>query len=95
MPYPAAENDPLLLDLAIFAACLLLMLLCAEKVDRKATKLEIKQAVEKLFGKKVVSVNTANYQGKKKRERRADFGRTASWKKAIVKLKEGETIDLV
>ena len=65
------------------------------KVDRKATKLEIKQAVEKLFGKKVVSVNTANYQGKKKRERRADFGRTASWKKAIVKLKEGETIDLV
>jgi large subunit ribosomal protein L23 len=65
------------------------------KVDPRATKLEIKQAIESLFGKKVLSVNTCNYQGKKKRERRADFGRTASWKKAIVKLKEGEKIDLV
>ncbi len=65
------------------------------KVDRRANKLEIKQAVEKLFGKKVEDVRTCNYQGKKKRERRADFGRTAHWKKAIVKLKEGETIDLV
>lgn len=65
------------------------------KVAPKANKLEIKQAVEKLFGKKVVDVRTANYQGKKKRERRADFGRTAHWKKAIVKLAEGETIDIV
>ena len=65
------------------------------KVDPRANKLEIKQAVEKLFGKKVESVRTANYQGKKKRERRADFGRTAHWKKAFVKLKDGESIDLV
>ncbi len=65
------------------------------KVDRRANKLEIKEAVEKIFGKSVVSVNTCNYNGKKKRERRADFGRTAHWKKAIVKLKEGESIDLV
>ena len=65
------------------------------KVDRRANKLEIKEAVEKLFGKKVACVRTANYQGKKKRERRADFGRTSHWKKAFVKLKEGETIDLV
>ena len=65
------------------------------KVGPRATKLEIKQAVESLFGKKVVSVNTCNYHGKKKRERRQDFGRTARWKKAIVKLKEGERIDLV
>ena len=64
-------------------------------VDRKANKLEIKQAVEKLFGKKVESVRTANYHGKKKRERRADFGRTAHWKKAFVRLAEGESIDLV
>ena len=63
------------------------------KVDRRSNKLEIKEAVEKLFGKKVVSVNTCNYAGKKKRERRADFGKTAAWKKAIVKLAEGETID--
>ncbi|MEM1295794.1 MAG: 50S ribosomal protein L23, partial [Verrucomicrobiota bacterium] len=44
---------------------------------------------------KVLAVRTANYQGKKKRERRQDFGRTAHWKKAIVKLADGETIDLV
>ena len=60
-----------------------------------ANKIQIKQAVEKLFNKKVVAVNTANYAGKKKRERRADFGRKAHWKKAIVTLKEGDKIDLV
>ncbi len=65
------------------------------KVDRGANKLEIKEAIEKIFGKKVEAVRTANYRGKKKRERRADFGRTAHWKKAFVKLKEGESIDLV
>ncbi|MEO0414357.1 MAG: 50S ribosomal protein L23 [Verrucomicrobiota bacterium] len=65
------------------------------KVHPDANKLEVRQAVEKLFGKKVDSVRTANYQGKKKRERRADFGRTKSWKKAYVKLKEGEEIELV
>jgi large subunit ribosomal protein L23 len=65
------------------------------KVNPSANKLEIREAVEKLFGKKVASVRTANYQGKKKRERRADFGRTKSWKKAFVKLADGETIELV
>ena len=64
-------------------------------VDPKANKLEIKNAVQRLFGKTVVEVRTANYAGKKKRERRADFGRTNHWKKAIVRLKEGERIDLV
>ncbi len=65
------------------------------KVDPKATKVEIRQAVEKLFGKEVVAVRTANFDGKKKRERRADYGRTNHWKKAIVRLKDGERIDLV
>ena len=65
------------------------------KVDRKANKLEVKEAIERIFGKKVESVRTCNYRGKKKRERRADFGRTAHWKKAYVKLKEGESIDIV
>ncbi len=65
------------------------------KVDPRANKLEIKYAVEKLFGKKVADVRTANYFGKKKRERRADFGRTKHWKKAFVRLVDGETIDLV
>ncbi|MBP7949589.1 MAG: 50S ribosomal protein L23 [Verrucomicrobiales bacterium] len=65
------------------------------EVDPKANKLEIKQAVQQIFGKKVVSVRTMHYAGKKRRQRRADFGRTAHWKKAIVKLKAGERIDLV
>ena len=65
------------------------------KVDRRANKLEIKEAVEKLFGKKVAAVRTANYRGKKKRERRADFGRTKHWKKAFVRLEEGETLEFV
>ncbi len=65
------------------------------EVNPAANKLEIKQAIESLFQKKVVSVNTANYAGKKKRERRPDFGRRPHWKKAIVTLKEGEKLDLV
>ena len=63
-------------------------------VNPAANKLQIKEAVEKLFGKKVVAVNTSNYAGKKKRERRADFGRKAHWKKAIITLKEGDKIEL-
>jgi large subunit ribosomal protein L23 len=64
------------------------------RVSPRANKLQIKQAIEKLFGKKVADVNTCNYAGKKKRERRADYGRKPHWKKAIVTLKEGEKIDL-
>ncbi len=65
------------------------------RVDRDANKLEIKQAVEKLFDKKVDSVRTINCDGKQRRRRRADAGRTAHWKKAIVRLKAGESLDLV
>jgi large subunit ribosomal protein L23 len=64
------------------------------RVAPHANKLQIKHAVEKLFGKTVTSVNTCNYAGKKRRERRADAGRTAHWKKAIVTLKAGEKIEL-
>lgn len=64
-------------------------------VDPKANKIQIRQAVEKLFGKKVAAVRTANFAGKARRERRADYGRTNHWKKAIVRLKDGEKIDLV
>jgi large subunit ribosomal protein L23 len=64
------------------------------RVSPEANKLQIKAAIEKLFGKKVADVNTANYDGKKKRQRTANYGRTAHWKKAIVTLKEGEKIDL-
>jgi large subunit ribosomal protein L23 len=65
------------------------------EVDRKANKLEIKQAVESLFDKKVIAVRTANCAGKQRRRRRADAGRTNHWKKAIVRLAEGESLDLV
>lgn len=65
------------------------------KVDPRANKLEIKEAVQRLFKKTVVNVRTANYKGKKKRERRADYGRAANWKKAFVRLKEGEEIEIV
>ncbi len=65
------------------------------RVRPSSNKIQIKRAIEVIFKKKVVAVNTANYAGKKKRERRADFGRQANWKKAIVTLKEGDKIDLV
>ncbi len=65
------------------------------RVDVNATKPQIRRAVETLFQKKVLGVNTCQYAGKKKRERRADFGRRPHWKKAIVTLKEGERIDVV
>jgi len=65
------------------------------RVTPAANKLQIKRAIEVIFKKKVVSVNTANYAGKKKRERKADFGRRPHWKKAIVTLKAGEKLDLV
>ncbi len=65
------------------------------RVAPRANKIQIKQAVESLLKKKVVRVNTANYAGKKKRERRADFGRRVHWKKAIVTLAEGEKLTFV
>jgi large subunit ribosomal protein L23 len=65
------------------------------RVNPKANKLEIKRAIEQLFKKTVLDVNTANFAGKKKRERTANFGRRAHWKKAVVTLKEGEKLDLV
>ncbi len=53
------------------------------KVNKKATKIEIKNAVEKLFDVKVLKVNTINVRGKKKRVR-YQIGKTPDWKKAIV-----------
>ena len=65
------------------------------RVPPSANKLQIKRAIEAIFKKKVADVNTANYAGKKKRERRADYGRRPNWKKAIVTLKAGEKLDIV
>lgn len=65
------------------------------EVDRSANKVQIRQAIETLYGKKVASVNTANFDGKLKRQRTAYAGRSNHWKKAVVKLKDGETIEFV
>jgi large subunit ribosomal protein L23 len=61
------------------------------KVAPDATKLQIKEAVAKLFNVKVVNCTTINVRGKEKRVR-GKPGRTASWRKAIVRLAPGETI---
>lgn len=60
-------------------------------VDKKANKLEIKKAVEKLFSVKVLSVNTLNAKPKQARSRTTMYT-IPGYKKAIVKLAEGETI---
>lgn len=64
------------------------------KVLPQATKIDIKRAIESLFKVDVVSVNTVNVKGKVRRFGRS-IGRTSSWKKAYVKLKEGQKIDLI
>ena len=63
------------------------------KVDSKANKLEIKEAIEKLFNVKVTSIRTLNVKPKKRRVGRYT-GLTNRTKKAIVTLAEGQTIDL-
>ncbi|GAA0188432.1 50S ribosomal protein L23 [Fulvivirga kasyanovii] len=65
-------------------------------VDRKANKVEIKKAVEKMYGVTVEDVNTMNYLGKSKSrytKSRIVSGRTPSYKKAIVTVADGEVID--
>lgn len=65
-------------------------------VDKKANKLQIKKAIEELYGVTVDSVNTIRYSGKlKNRYTRTGYvvGRTNSYKKAMVTLKKGEKID--
>ena len=63
------------------------------KVDPKATKLEIKAAIEKIFKVKVTAIRTINVRPKKRRVGRYT-GLTTRYKKAIVSLAEGQTIDL-
>ncbi len=62
-------------------------------VDVKANKTQIKQAIEKIFNVEVESVNTINVKPRKKRVGRY-VGKTNKVKKAIVKLKEGSSIEL-
>lgn len=63
------------------------------EVDRRANKIEIGNAVEKIFKVKVIDVRTMNMAGKKKRMGRI-VGQKSDWKKAIVTLAEGNTIEM-
>ena len=63
------------------------------EVAPDSNKVEIKKAVESIFNVNVLSVNTLNMYGKSKRLG-VYFGRRSHWKKAIVKLKEGQSIEL-
>lgn len=68
----------------------------AFEVDRNANKIDIAKAVEKKFNVTVVNVRTSRHKGKSKSQltRKGRFaGRTPGWKKAIVRLKEGDKIE--
>ena len=65
-------------------------------VDRRANKLQIKEAIKDLYGVEVESVNTTNYAGKRKSrftKTGVIAGKTSAFKKAFVTLAKGETID--
>ena len=67
------------------------------KVDPRANKKQIREAIEQHWDSvKVVAVNTMNYEGKTPGRRAAGLpGSRPKWKKAIVTLREGDTIDLI
>jgi large subunit ribosomal protein L23 len=62
-------------------------------VNRNANKIDIRHAVESLFGVKVKDVRTANYRGKWRRLG-SSYGKKAAYKKAVVTLAQGERIDV-
>ncbi len=64
------------------------------KVDVTATKAEVKQAVEHIFSVNVIGVTTANVKGKRKRNARGEV-RKKNWKKAYVRVAEGQDIDFM
>ncbi len=64
------------------------------KVRKSANKIEVKRAIEEIYKVKVDKVNTLSVHGKLKRLGRSP-GKTPDWKKAIVTLKEGESIEFI
>src|SRR5687768_9290322 len=68
------------------------------EVAPNANKIQVKDAVEKIFNVRVMAVNILNVKGQRKRILKSrnfrEFGREAGWKKAIVTLAPGETIDI-
>ena len=65
----------------------------AFEVDSRSNKIQIKKAIEEIFKVKVTSVNVMTMKGKPRRVR-YKLGRTSDWKKAIVTLKQGDTIEV-
>ncbi len=68
----------------------------AFEVNKNTNKIEIQKAIEKQYKVKVLNLRTVNYKGKRKTQltRRGRFeGKTSSWKKAIITIKEGEKIE--
>jgi large subunit ribosomal protein L23 len=63
------------------------------EVHPEATKPQIRAAIEQLFGVKVTDVWTSNQRGKERRVGKT-IGRRPNWKKAIVRLREGDTIEI-
>jgi large subunit ribosomal protein L23 len=61
------------------------------EVAQDANKIQIKDAIQKLFKVTVIDVNTMNYRGKERRMGRG-YGKLQNWKKAIITLKEGDQI---
>lgn len=64
------------------------------KVDPRASKTEIKEAVQRIYKVDVLKIRTINYPGKVKRARRAQ-GRQDKFKKAYITLKEGQSVNVV
>ncbi|MCG8334973.1 MAG: 50S ribosomal protein L23 [Proteobacteria bacterium] len=62
------------------------------RIRKDTNKIELKNAIESMFNVTVEAINTLNVKGKKKRLGRHE-GRKSDWKKAIVTLKEGDTIE--
>ncbi len=65
------------------------------RVSLNANKMEIKKAVEELLKVRVIAVNTMRRKGKKKRERTANYGKTAAWKRAVVTLHADDSISMI
>lgn len=65
------------------------------RVAKEANKIEIKKAVEALFNVRVMAVNTMCRKGKKKRQRTANYGTTAAWKRAVVTLHADDNISII
>ena len=62
------------------------------KIRKEINKIDLKRAIESVFGVTVESINTLNVKGKKKRLGKWE-GRRPSWKKAIITLREGDSIE--